>query len=234
MWTIIHKEFRENWMYLIGGIIIVLIGLNNAAGYMGWNYILPNESIVWTPRYFTPIPTEAWALLCAWGATIIALKLVYEEQWRKTWPLLAHLPTTRGRMIYGKFLGGLIIYSLLTLPAGLLMVLRLSTPGVWPGPFHPFQIMELVYPWLGGIGIYIVAFFTALRPARWYGTKWVPAVLILILYASFYRFGIRYVQSIWMYDQMRGLLVLLSFASLTGATLLLLWGIKSQALTREY
>ena len=59
-----------------------------------------------------------WGQCCLSWRRAIALGQVYQERRRKTWPLLAHLPISRSRMIFAKVLAGLLMYLMVLLPAG--------------------------------------------------------------------------------------------------------------------
>jgi ABC-type Na+ efflux pump permease subunit len=167
------------------------------------------------------------------------LAQVYQERRRKTWPMLAHLPVPRSRMVFAKALAGLLMYLIVFLPAGLLIVARLNTPGVWPGPIYAYMFFTLLFTFLAGAMIYLATFLSALRPARWYATKWFPLVVAIPAYILAARATDPFDRPHYYWDNrmsettdMWVLLIALALALLS--MVLVLWAIREQARTREY
>jgi len=246
MWPIIKKELRENAPYLLGAFVIVLLILDSVAFESGWILLgvrvlldsrpdlLANASRVGAALSAI---NESWVLLCLVLAGAIALGQVYQERWRKTWPLLVHLPIPRSRMIFAKVLAGLLMYLIVLLPVALLLIARLYTPGVWPGPIHPYMFFPLLGFFLAGAMFYLAVFLSAFRPARWYATKWLPvfsAIPVWFATASF--LSSLYLPGYW-YDPnfmhtRRFFLAALATTVLSLA--FVFWAIREQARTREY
>ena len=176
-----------------------------------------------------------WSIACFILAGAIALGQVYQERRRKTWPLLAHLPMPRSRMIFAKVLAGLLMYLIVCLPAALLVIARLNTPGVWPGPIYAYMFLPMLAYFLAGAMLYLATFLTALRSARWYATKWFPLVVAgpaCIAAANLHDF---LNEPPYRHNGMSvtGQLLLILAIELFSLALVL-WAIREQARTREY
>jgi ABC-type transport system involved in multi-copper enzyme maturation permease subunit len=182
MWRIMWKEFRETALYALAAFVLVLLVLDYSAAGAGWDFIHVMSGLRQQP--FSGYRTlscirgldEQWGLLCIAIAGGIALWQLSSERLRHTWPLLIHLPITRVQIIFAKILAGLLMYLLLMGAVGAMVVARLLTPGVWYGPFYLRMAFPLLCTYLAGIVVYLAVFLAMLRPARWYSTKWLPAL----------------------------------------------------------
>ncbi len=250
MWPIIKKELRENARYLLGACAVVLFFMDCAACDAGWNLVGVARLLFGVDRSHVDTTSDAglnrqlevffiYQSLLVTGA--IALAQVYREQHRKTWPLLSHLPMPGSRMVFAKVLAGLLMYLIVFLPAALLIVARLNTPGVWPGPIYVYMFFPMLAYFLAGALFYLATFLCAFRPARWYATKWLPLLVVIPAYSvakraidfldppRYYVLG-QSSESSSMH--MSSLLIPLAVTLLS--LLFVLWAIREQARTREY
>lgn len=180
MWTIIKKEWRENVLCVASAFVIVLFVLDYTAYvYYNWSFLgissslLSERFLIYPSQYWPtpPTPEAAWTALCMIAAVLLGLRQIYTERARQTWALLVQLPMKREKILYAKFFAGLTLLAALFLPAGLLIVLRLSTPGVWPGPVYLIGFLPLLLYFLAALVCYLIIFLTALAPLRWFGTR---------------------------------------------------------------
>ena len=180
MWTIIKKEWRENVLYAASAFVIVLFVLDYTAyAHYNWSLLgissllLSEQFLVYPSQYWPTPPTleTVWAPLCLIAAVLFGLRQIYTERARQTWALLIQLPMKREKVLYAKFFTGLMLLAAIFLPAGLLIVLRLSTPGVWPGPVYLIGFLPLLLYLLAALVCYLIIFLTALAPLRWFGTR---------------------------------------------------------------
>jgi ABC-type transport system involved in multi-copper enzyme maturation permease subunit len=201
MWAIFKKEWRENILYFAAAFVLVLLVLDFAAHvYRDWTFLgissllleksTPVQNI-YNPQdpYYNlrsfPILSGQWTAMCLVAAVLLGLRQSYTEHLRRTWALLVQLPIRREKVIYAKFLAGLTILTALFLPAGLLIVFRLSTPGVWPGPVDPIWFLPLLLHFLAALGCYQIIFLTALAPLRWLGTRLlIPLAAVPVLWLA--------------------------------------------------
>ena len=180
MWMIFKKEWRENVLYLAGAFALVLLILDYIAFvYFSWSFLGISSSFLnkflvvdSIPNYrVDPTLAGPWGVLCIIAAILLGLRQIYAEHLRRTWALLVQLPIGREKIIYAKFLAGLTLLAALFIPAGLLIVLRLRTPGVWPGPVYLSGFLPLLLYLIAGLACYQILLLTALAPLRWFGTR---------------------------------------------------------------
>jgi len=189
MRALVKKEFRENGVVLAAAFVLLLALLEVGAYRRGWGLLfanladMPNDQRVLHGRPLFagqndgPLPIGAWTVGCIGLALALACFQTFGEKVRHTWALLMHFPVRRGKMIHGKLAAGVLMYFALL---GLLwggLVLRLEVGRPYPGPFRGSAGLPLLWPLLAGVGVYLGAFASALRPARWYATKWLPLLV---------------------------------------------------------
>jgi hypothetical protein len=188
MWTLFKKELRENAVWLLGAFVLLFVFLEWAAWKNGWSLLFSSLFCRRDPYSDpwgyggsadqSPIPHSAWLMMCCLWASAIAACQVFGEKVRQTWPLLVQLPIARERIILAKLLSGLTVYVIPLLALALLIVFRLSTPGVYPGPFSAWAASPLVWPSLAGMVVLLAVFAASFRQARWFGTKWILLICI--------------------------------------------------------
>jgi hypothetical protein len=250
MWPIVKKELRENALYLLGAFAIVLLTLDiNAFGsgwiLVGFGRLLADKSATAdfplraarSGDCLGRIIGDVWCAGCFLLSPAIALAQIYRERLRKTWPLLAHLPIPRSRTIFAKVLAGLLMYLIVLLPPMLLIIARLCTVGVWPGPILPYMFLPLPAYFLAGAMLYPAVFLAALRPAHWYATRWLPAFAAIPAWiaansfiGSLSRLGYWHDPNFMFWRRIFLCELAIAVLSLT----FVLWAIREQARTREY
>jgi ABC-type transport system involved in multi-copper enzyme maturation permease subunit len=243
MWTMFKKEWRENARYVAGAFVFVLLVLDYTAyAFYHWSFLGISSSLLGKRlQYGTsqnwqtlPMLENSWQSLCRTAAVLLGLKLISTEHLRQTWPLLMQLPMPREKILYAKLLAGLTVLASIFLPAGLLIILRLSTPGVWPGPVYAMGFLPLLLHFLAALAWFQITVLIALAPLRSFGTRLfiaiaaVPApVLAQGLIERFRVYGgLRN-------EQIDGWICILSGLTLLAA-IMGLWAIRSVARTREY
>jgi ABC-type transport system involved in multi-copper enzyme maturation permease subunit len=239
MWIMFKKEWRENVLYVAAAFVLILLVLDYTAHvYYDWSFLgissllLLKQSTIQKPydnmRTF-PMLAGPWTAMCIIAAVLLGLRQIYTEHLRRTWALLVQLPTRREKIIYAKFLVGLTLLATLFLPAGLLIVYRLSAPGVWPRPVYLAEFLPLVLHLLAAMACYQIIFLTALAPLRWFGTR------LLILFAA--------APALWLADRFQsnsGWRSGMDFECwiFSGISLFVavmsLWALRSVARNREY
>lgn len=197
MKPIFWKEWRENYGWaLLGAGLMVLAGLyTQNSGYSGDWYA------TWSNNF--PLP---FTILAPILATALGFLQSMRELRRDQWAFLVHRPVGRGQIFAGKVLAGLLLYGLATMVPLLLRGWWLSVPGRLPGPFFWQLLLPAIASVLAGTPFYFAAFVTAMRPARWYGSRALglpAAVLCSLLILPLNEF--------W-----QALLAILAFSALTG------------------
>lgn len=104
-------------------------------------------------------------------ATVLGLLQVGSELRRDQWAFLVHRPTTRSTIFWGKAWAGIALYLLATGLPMLGLGVWLATPGHVAAPFHPGMMQPVVADILAGLVFYFAGMLTAIRTARWYGSR---------------------------------------------------------------
>ena len=91
-----------------------------------------------------------------------------------TAPFLLHRPMSRHAIILSKLLAGAGLLLACTLVPILIYAAWAATPGTHPGPFEWSMTGPLVHIWLVMPLIYLGAFASGIRPARWFGSRLLP------------------------------------------------------------
>lgn len=118
----------------------------------------------------------------------LGLLQILPELRRDQWAFLVHRPATRTTLFFGKVVPGLCLYLL----AVSLPLLGLAAWDAAPGHVAaPFDFRFTLSGWaaiLTGLPFYFAGLLTALRPARWFGSRPLPVVAALTapLTASWY------------------------------------------------
>lgn len=167
------KEMRENAKWAILGLVgmsaalIFAVAQKNSNGIIGIDEFWPT---VWL------VMTIAGPLL---GAAL-GLGQILPELRRDQWAFLIHRPATHGQLWAGKTAAGLTLYALATLLPLLGAGVWAATPGHLAGPFDIRLLLPGVASILTGIACYFAGQLTAIRPARWWGSRALalPAAII--------------------------------------------------------
>lgn len=175
--SIVWKELRETWWMGAVALVAVLFG---AASDIGLS--LDNWRLVARPVEHR-IPFKSgdfvqYLLFTAYGlAMALAAKQTLWETFRGTWPFLLHRSLTRSLQMLLKLAVGL---SLLLVAVGLpifLFGIYASDPGSFAAPFS-WRLTDFSFCiCLAVTSVYLGAFASAIRQARWYATRIFPAAV---------------------------------------------------------
>jgi ABC-type transport system involved in multi-copper enzyme maturation permease subunit len=120
--------------------------------------------------------TFAFVLVIGAFAIVLGLKQSAVESWRGTYYFLLHQPASR-RSIFGTKM--LVGAACVLVVGGLLIsiyALWAATPGNVPAPFFWSMTASAWQLWLSMLLVYLGAFLSGIRPARWFGTRLIPLV----------------------------------------------------------
>src|SRR5262245_25073831 len=168
------KELREILPIGILGLALQLVAV---AALIGMKPIA-----AWLPLSQLGAPFDHHALAPPFGAVGVVFTLVLgfrQSAWETgqgTYKFLLHRPIRRDAIFLTKLGMGVGVYLLGTLMPLLLYACWAALPGHYPGPFEwsmtgfAWRLCFLM-PLL-----YLGAFLSGLRPARWYGTRLLPLV----------------------------------------------------------
>lgn len=126
----------------------------------------------------------AWQVWLTVGAPLVAAALgllqILKEQRRDQWAFLVHRPVPRGTLFWGKVVAGLSLYLFAVgVPFGLTH-LWAALPGNVAAPYDARLMLPGLADILGGSVFYFAGMLTALRPARWYGSRALPLPAALV------------------------------------------------------
>ena len=182
------KELRE----ILGiGAIALLLFLAVASNMMGlkllaWISFLPDKTKGGIP-FVDPSYAMVFGFLAGAFAIALGLRQSAVESGRGTYLFLLHRPMARAWIFLSKIVTGLIVYGICSGVPTLLYAAWAATPGNHPSPFT-WSMTGLVWQlWLLMGLVYLGAFQSGLRPARWYGTRLLPLVasagmVVLVLF----------------------------------------------------
>jgi hypothetical protein len=173
--ALVIKELRESAGILAVGVLAALYVL---AIVTGWRF-LPFP-VLWSGAEGIPFLNDgfssSYALVIGGLAIALGLKQSAWETGHDTYYFLLHRPSSR-RFIFGtKLATGA---GILLLIGGLLVMcyaLWAATPGNTSTPFFWSMTVPAWQLWLSMLLVYVGAFLSGIRPARWFGTRLVPLV----------------------------------------------------------
>ena len=180
MKTILWKEWRENGRWGV----LALLGLAIALAY-SVSAVNPYSSSGQTDKCASV--WNAAYLVMTFGCPLIALALgfaqVMPELRRDQWAFLVHRPLPWSVIFGGKAIVGIALSLIAAGLPFLVFVFWTATPGTVPAPFDWRLTLPGVASLLTVIPCYFAGMLTALRPARWYGSRalGLPAAIAAVL-----------------------------------------------------
>jgi len=197
MWkALAYKEIRENtWLAAVALAAYGLIVLDN----IGWSLpdLLAGVSRVHSYGYRTglhQIPFVASdfvtsiAIVSALLAVGIGFRQTLGESLHETWLLLWRLPIRRSALLHTKLLVGLVTYLLCAALPIAIFAAWAATPGTHASPFYWEMTLPAWASWFSITVLYLAAFLSGLRPARWIGSRLLPlaaaGLLVFVLHVA--------------------------------------------------
>jgi len=173
MWkAIVWKELRENW-WLAG--LGLAAHLHMVAVYSGLQ-LLPT---VRTTRFWS-MPFVNHGFLASFVsvslllAVALGLRQTLSESVRGTWLFLLHRPLDRRTLIGLKLGVGAVLYLGCAATPIVVYACWAATPGTHPSPFYWSMTLDAWLAWGSLVAMYLAAFLSGLRPARWFGSRLFP------------------------------------------------------------
>jgi len=114
-------------------------------------------------------------------AAVLGLRQSVSEELFATNQFLLHRPLSRETLIGTKLLVGMGLYLGASALPALVYAWWAATPGTHPQPFEWSMTLEFWKGWLAATMIYLGAFLSGIRPARWKGTRLVPLIAVVFL-----------------------------------------------------
>jgi hypothetical protein len=210
------KELRES----AGIVVIALLAVAYVLSLLTGVRLMPPFFLSPTGNFPFIYDGFATAFVLVIGALAIGLGLKQSvgESRRGTYYFLLHQPARRTSIFGTKLLVG--IAAVLIVGALLILVYALwsATPGHASAPFYWSMTSWAWQAWFSMPLLYLGAFLSGIRPARWFGTRLMPLVA-----AGFTVFLIAMISQIW-----------LAFAAAVASAVLLVVCIIYYAEYRDY
>jgi hypothetical protein len=104
----------------------------------------------------------------------LGIRQTLGESIRGTYPFLFHRPAERLCLIGMKLAVGMTVYLICAGLPILVYGVWAATPGTHASPFEWSMSGPTWIAWLAMTILYLGAFHTAIRPGRWYGSRYLP------------------------------------------------------------
>jgi ABC-type transport system involved in multi-copper enzyme maturation permease subunit len=191
--ALVRKELRETRAFAALALVLYLVFVSKLTGQGGPLLASLLTFAVGMGRTPAEVPFVQDqfqpVLLLIGGALAIALGL-RQSAWEPsqgTALYLLHLPLTRRTILATKLLTGIGLLLACTLLPILAYAMWAATPGTHPGPFEWTMTGPAFRIWSLLPLVYLGAFASGIRPARWFGSRLLPLLAslpaVLVLYA---------------------------------------------------
>ena len=169
MKAIFWKEIRENLKWGALGFIVFSLALA-----LAWTKTInPSGQTDESTSYLLSSAILMATSLCpVILAGALGFLQIVPEQRRDRWAFLVHRPVERGAIFWGKAAAGMSLYFAAMLVPWAVMCWVASMPGHAAGPFDWRMSLAGTADILAGSLFYFAGIITALRQARWLGSKW--------------------------------------------------------------
>ncbi len=178
--TLLRKELRETRAFAAVALGLYLIYVSKLTGH--WSPLL-SSLFWWAPGMNAeaadvPFVDDSFlTMLCVIGGALAITLGFRQSAWepsRGTALYLLHLPLGRRAIIVTKLLTGVGLLLGCTLLPILIYATWAAIPGTHPGPFE-WSMTGLAFRlWLLMPLVYLGAFASGIRPARWFGSRLLP------------------------------------------------------------
>jgi len=179
--AMLFKELRETmWIALAGVAVHVYCVL----GLVGFDLLTLQVLRRGQTPFVSDNSLSTFAMVAACVAVALGLRQTVTEASRGTWLFLLQRPVSRGRLLTLKLGVGLVLCLMTSAFPILVYGWWAATPGTHP---NPFEWSMTLWSWQGCLsitGVYLAAFLSGIRPARWFGTRLAPLVgagMLLVL-----------------------------------------------------
>jgi len=182
--ALVLKELREIAGITALALVAYALALGSVTGaaFLDWLRFWSSS-----PSQIVPFLNPAFANLLCGISALYALALGFRQSaWehsRHTYLFLLHRPVARSRIFLIKSGIGLAVLLAASGVCVLCYAIWAATPRTHPGPFFWSMTESCWRDCLGFSLIYLGAFLSGLRSARWFGTRMLPLVASLLVFA---------------------------------------------------
>ncbi len=180
--AVVSKELRETRAFAALAIGVYVVYLSKLTGT--WNPLL-TSLFWWAPGMSAEAPDlpfvqDNFAAMLFFAGAALAIAIGFRQSaWEPsqgTALYLLHLPLGRRTIVLSKLLTGIGLLLACTLLPILIYAMWAATPGTHPAPFEWSMTGPAFRIWLVLPILYLGAFASGIRPARWFGSRLVPLV----------------------------------------------------------
>ncbi|MFI5460865.1 MAG: hypothetical protein ACHRXM_36100 [Isosphaerales bacterium] len=184
--AIVTKELRETRVFAALALGLYFIYLSRLTGR--WSRLL-TPLIGWVPGMHVEAPDVPFVqdnFLTVYGFIGVALAIALgfrQSAWEPsqgTALYLLHLPLHRHTIFLTKLFTGIGLQLVCTLLPILIYAAWAAVPGTHPGPFEWSMTSPALHIWLLMPLVYLGAFASGIRRARWFGSRLLPLVSVVI------------------------------------------------------
>jgi ABC-type transport system involved in multi-copper enzyme maturation permease subunit len=182
--AIVKKELRETRVFAVLALGVYLIYLSKLTGH--WGRLL-SSIFAWVPGMNAEPPDVPFVegqfvtVLFFIGAALAITLGFRQSAWEPsqgTALYLLHLPLDRRTIFLTKLFTGIGLLLACTLLPILIYATWAAMPGTHPGPFEWSMTGPAFEIWLLMPLLYLGAFASGIRPARWFGSRLLPLVSV--------------------------------------------------------
>lgn len=183
MWkALAFKEARENiWLGAVALALLLFVVVSQT----GWDEgVLGSYGFRAFGAGSSEIPfvgdefSSGVAVIAALLAVALGFHQTLGEALHGTYLLLFHLPVARRRLVWAKLGVGLAVYAVCTVLPVLVYAVWAATPGTHASPFAWSMTWPMWQKLFTVTMLYLGAFLCGLRPARWFGSRLLPLVVV--------------------------------------------------------
>jgi len=166
MKAMIWKELRENLKWAV--LAMIGLGLAEIYGLYYWDPYNNRDNGMFSLDKSTFLMATTFG--CALTGLFLGFLQILPEQRRDQWATLLHRPVTRGVILRGKVVAGLVLYLFATVPPFLVCIWLVAAPG-HIAPFVPGTMFAPIADLSAGMVYYFAALFLALQRGSWFGAR---------------------------------------------------------------
>jgi ABC-type transport system involved in multi-copper enzyme maturation permease subunit len=178
--AIVRKELRETGLFAALALGVYFIYLSQLTGK--WGSLLAHV-VWWVPGMHVETPAvpfvqDNFSTMLFFIGAALAIALGFRqsawEPFQGTALYLLHMPLFRRTIFLTKLVTGIGLLLVCTLLPILIYATWAATPGRHPGPFEWSMTVPAFQRWLLMPIVYLGAFASGIRPARWFGSRLLP------------------------------------------------------------
>lgn len=173
MWkAVVWKELRENWWIAGLGLAAYLWLVASAVGLQ----LLPTvrATRIWSMPFVESSFVTSFTVVSLALTIALGMRQTISESAGGTWLFLLHRPMPRATLVGLKLAVGAGLYLACGAVPILVYAWWAATPGTHASPFLWSMTADAWASWFSLLTMYLAAFLSGLRPARWVGSRLFP------------------------------------------------------------